>query len=134
MQIDKKIVADVAILSRLELDEAEFALYSGQLASILSYIGKLNEVDTKDVLPTSHVLPNLKNVFRKDTLKSSLDAADVLSNAPSKEGDFFKVPQIIDPSALRLGSTGCSGPMVSKIEPSAGLRVYPEQGRGIEGK
>ena len=96
MQIDKKIVADVAILSRLELDEKESALYSGQLASILSYIDKLNEVDTKNVLPTSHVLPNLKNVFRKDVLKNSLDTSDALSNAPSKEGDFFKVPQVIE--------------------------------------
>ena len=96
MQIDKKKMANVAILSRLELDEKESALYSGQLASILSYIGKLNEVETKDVLPTSHVLPNLKNVFRKDILKDSLGVDDVLSNAPQKNGDFFKVPQIIE--------------------------------------
>ena len=96
MQIDNKTVKNVAILSRLELDEKEFALYSGQLASILSYIGKLNEIDTKDVLPTSHVLPSLKNVFRKDVLKKSLDADDVLGNAPQREGDFFKVPQVIE--------------------------------------
>ena len=96
MQIDKKTVTKVALLSRLELDEKESGLYSTQLAAILSYIDKLNEVDTKSVLPTSHVLPNLKNVFRKDSLKKSLDAADVLSNAPSKEGDFFKVPQVIE--------------------------------------
>ena len=130
MKIDKKAVTKVALLSRLELDEKESELYSTQLAAILSYIDKLNEIDTSNVLPTSHVLPTLKNVFRKDSPKSSLDVADVLSNAPFKEGDFFKVPRVIDPSALRLRS----GPMVSKVEPSAGLRVYPEQGRGIEGK
>ena len=96
MQIDNRTVANVAILSRLELDEKESALYSGQLASILSYIGKLNEIDTENVLPTSHVLPNLKNVFRKDILKDSLGVDDVLSNAPQKNGDFFKVPQIIE--------------------------------------
>ena len=96
MQIDNRTVANVAILSRLELDEKESALYSGQLASILSYIGKLNEVDTKNVLPTSHPLQNLKNVFRKDVLKDSLDVDDVLSNAPQREGDLFKVPQVIE--------------------------------------
>ena len=96
VQIDKKAVTKVALLSRLELDEKESELYSTQLAAILSYIDKLNEVDTKNVLPTSHVLPTLKNVFRKDSLKSSLDAPDALSNAPSKEGDFFKVPQVIE--------------------------------------
>jgi aspartyl-tRNA(Asn)/glutamyl-tRNA(Gln) amidotransferase subunit C len=96
LQIDKKTVENVAILSRLELDEGEFALYSCQLASVLSYISKLNEVDTENVQPTSHVLPSLKNVFRRDALKNSLDKLDVLSNAPQKEGDFFKVPQVIE--------------------------------------
>jgi len=96
VKIDKKAVTKVALLSRLELDDKETELYSSQLAAILSYIDKLNEIDTKDVLPTSHVLSTLKNVFRKDSLKKSLDAADVLLNAPSKEGDFFKVPQVIE--------------------------------------
>ena len=96
MQIDKKTVTKVALLSRLELDDKESELYSTQLAAILSYIDKLNEVDTKSVLPTSHVLPTLKNVFRKDALKDSLDVSDVLSNAPQKEGDLFKVPQVIE--------------------------------------
>ena len=96
VQIDKKTVTKVALLARLELDEKESEAYSTQLAAILSYIDKLNEIDTKNVLPTSHVLPALKNVFRKDSLKDSLDAADALSNAPSKESDFFKVPQVIE--------------------------------------
>jgi len=96
MAIDKKDVKHVALLSRLELDEKDLDVYSKQLAAILSYISKLNEIDTKDVHPTSHPLTTLKNVFRKDLLKSSLDPQEALKNAPSKEGDFFKVPQIIE--------------------------------------
>jgi aspartyl-tRNA(Asn)/glutamyl-tRNA(Gln) amidotransferase subunit C len=96
VSIDKKLVKHVAFLSRLELDEKESELYSKQLASILSYISKLNEIDTRDVRPTSHPLTTLKNVFRRDTLKKSLDVEAVLKNAPSKEGDFFKVPQVIE--------------------------------------
>lgn len=96
MQIDKKTVSHVALLSRLELDEKELELYSSQLAAILSYINKLNEVDTKGVPPTSHPLSTLKNVFRKDVLKKSLQLDETLKNAPSKEGDFFKVPQVIE--------------------------------------
>jgi len=94
--IDKKTVKHVALLSRLELSEKELELYSKQLASILSYIDKLKEVDTKDVQPTSHALATLKNVFRKDVPKPSLSADDALRNAPSKDGDFFKVPRIIE--------------------------------------
>ena len=94
--IDKETVRRVAHLSRLAFSDKELELYSKQLESILLYISKLNEIDTKDVQPTSHALPTLKNVFRKDILKPSLGTDDVLRNAPSKEGDFFKVPQIIE--------------------------------------
>lgn len=96
MGIDKNIVKMAAFLSRIELDERELELYSRQLASILLYINKLKEIDTKSVPPTSHPLATLKNVFRKDILKKSLELDDVLKNAPSKEGDFFKVPQVIE--------------------------------------
>ena len=94
--IDKDTVRRVAFLSRLSLDEKEFELYSGQLATILSYIDKLNEVDTKDTPPTSHVLTTLVNVDRPDVLKKSLDVEKALSNAPEKEGDFFKIPKVIE--------------------------------------
>ena len=94
--IDKKTVKHVALLSRLSLSDKELEIYSKQLEAILSYIDKLNQIDTKDVHPTSHPLSTLKNVFRKDILKSSLATEDALKNAPSKEDGFFKVPQIIE--------------------------------------
>lgn len=90
IKIDVKYVAHLA---RLKLTPAEIENFSKQLDSILSYIAKLNGVDTKTIQPTSHVLA-IKNVFRKDAVKPSLDKKDVLKNAPSTEGDFFKVPGI----------------------------------------
>lgn len=94
--IDTKTVKHVAHLARLEFNDKELEQYSGQLASILTYISKLNEIDTANVIPTSHVLATLKNVFRKDVLKRSLTPDEALGNAPSRDGDFFKVPQIIE--------------------------------------
>ena len=94
--INAKTVKHVAHLARLELSDKELELYSGQLASILLYISKLNEIDTTNVTPTSHPLTTLKNVFRKDILRKSLETDEALANAPAAEGDFFKVPQIIE--------------------------------------
>ena len=96
MKIDKEIVKRVALLSRLSLTEDEISEYGSQLETILEYISKLNEIDTRDVPPTSHTLSTLKNVYRKDILKPSLKTEEALKNAPSSEGDFFKVPQIIE--------------------------------------
>jgi len=94
--IDKDIVRRVAHLSRLSLDDKELDVYCGQLSAILSYISKLNEINTENVQPTSHAVPTLRNVFRKDVLRPSLEVENVLRDAPAKEGDYFKVPQIIE--------------------------------------
>lgn len=92
----KKIdVIYVAKLARLALSDEEAKRLGKQLNNILDYISKLNEVDTKDVEPTSHVLP-MENIARDDVVKPSLDINEVLDNAPSKEGNFFKVPKVIE--------------------------------------
>ncbi len=94
--IDENTVKHVAHLARLSLGAKELEIYSRQLASILSYISKLNEIDTANVTPTSHALPTLKNVFRSDIPRPSLKPEEALKNAPAKDGNLFKVPRIIE--------------------------------------
>lgn len=94
MKITKEEVGRVATLARLSLQEEEKELYAKQLDQILSYIEKLNEVNTDGVEPTSHSMP-IKNPMREDIVKESLSQEDALSNAPDKEKGCFKVPKII---------------------------------------
>lgn len=93
-RIDRETVKHVALLSRLELSEAEIERYTRELDAILAYMEKLNELDTSRVEPMSHAM-RLENVFRPDEPRPSLPLADALSNAPRREGDFFQTPQII---------------------------------------
>ena len=93
--MDKNQVEYVAKLARLALTPEEVAQFGGQLSQIFSYIEKLNELDTSEVEPTSHVLP-LSNIFREDILKPSLPSEKALENAPNRDGSFFKVPKIIE--------------------------------------
>lgn len=85
----------IAHLARLELTAEEEKKFSRQLGEILAYVDKLKEVDTRNVLPTSHVFA-LKNVFREDTRKKSLAEREALSNAPKKRRNQFQVPRIIE--------------------------------------
>jgi len=85
----------IALLARLRLTEQEKELFSKQLGSIINYIDKLNQLDTSDVEPTSHVLP-MKNIFREDEQGLSLNRESILENAPSRKGGFYKVPKIIE--------------------------------------
>jgi aspartyl-tRNA(Asn)/glutamyl-tRNA(Gln) amidotransferase subunit C len=93
--IAREDVEHVAELARLDLTTAEKEQFIAQLNSILTYIEKLNELDTRDVEPTSHVLP-MSNVFRDDEVRPSMDRAEVLRNAPEESHFFFKVPRIIE--------------------------------------
>lgn len=94
MEIKKQDVEHVAKLARLTLSVEEKELFTRQLSDILTYIGKLNELDTKNVEPTTHVL-DLDMTLREDIVRESLKPEEVLSNTPDREGNFFKVPKII---------------------------------------
>jgi aspartyl-tRNA(Asn)/glutamyl-tRNA(Gln) amidotransferase subunit C len=92
--IGREEVEHVAWLARLELSEEEKERFSKQLGQVLEHASKIKEVDTSDVLPTSHSLP-LKNVFREDKVEESLSQEETLANAPKKEKGAFLVPKII---------------------------------------
>ncbi len=94
MAINKDTVKYVAKLSRIELEESSIDDFTSQIDRILTYIEKLNQLDTENTAPTSHAL-ELKNVFRKDENTPSLENPAALSNAPEQENGHFKVPKII---------------------------------------
>jgi len=94
-KITIKEVEHVANLARLEFNEEEKEKLTRHLAKILEYIDKLNELDTTDVEPTSHVIP-VKNVIRQDVVKPSLSKEEALANAPRNVNGLFEVPKIIE--------------------------------------
>jgi len=88
-------VEHIARLARLRLTAEEKAKFGTQLNSILSYVEKLDELDTRGVEPTSHVLA-LSNVMREDRVKASLSKDEALMNVPDRDGNFYRVPKIIE--------------------------------------
>ncbi|AQS59763.1 Asp-tRNA(Asn)/Glu-tRNA(Gln) amidotransferase subunit GatC [Desulforamulus ferrireducens] len=92
--ISKQDVDHVALLARLELTEEEKELYTQHLNKILNAAKALQELDTTNIPPTSHVLP-IQNVFREDRVGESIDPEKVLAIAPEREESFFKVPKIV---------------------------------------
>ena len=94
MKITKEQVLYVADLARLNLDEDAIDKFAGQIADILDYVDKLNEVNTDGVKPTSHAI-SLTNAFREDEPRAHLDRELVLNNAPEKEEGNFVVPKVV---------------------------------------
>lgn len=95
MKITKQEVEHVARLARLELSEQQKNMFTEQLSNILTYVEQLNELDTKSVEPTSHVL-DISNVMREDVPHESLPQEKALANAPDKAAGHYRVPKIIE--------------------------------------
>ena len=95
MKITRCEVEHVALLSRLQFDDEELELFVNQLNAILDYFDKLQDLDTRDCEPTSHVVA-IHNAFRNDAEDDFPEKELLLKNAPSEEKGYFKVPKIIE--------------------------------------
>ena len=85
----------VARLARLNLKKEEKERFAEQLNDILKYIEKLDQLDTKDIKPTAHILP-MQNVWREDKVRVSLKQELLKRIMPEEHKGFFKVPPVIE--------------------------------------
>ncbi|MGH9509411.1 MAG: Asp-tRNA(Asn)/Glu-tRNA(Gln) amidotransferase subunit GatC [Terriglobales bacterium] len=104
MKVSEKDVLYVADLANLELTDDERGRMVKDLNSILSYIDRLNQLDTTGVAPMAQVSTSHgdsaqtggAHALRADVTGPSLDREAALRNAPEADGVFFKVPKVIE--------------------------------------
>ena len=94
MSVTRKDVEHIAELARLKFSEQELNSFTDQLNEILTYVDKLNELDTENVQPLLHPVEG-ENVFRDDIIKPGVSREEALKNAPERSEEFFKVPKVI---------------------------------------
>lgn len=95
MNIDTKIVDEVAHLARLEFDEKAKEEIIGDLNRMLSFIDKLSELDTANIEPLIYMTDEV-NVMRDDEPIVTITQADALKNAPKRDSDYYKAPKVIE--------------------------------------
>ncbi len=98
MKISREDVLKVAALANLELTDAEVETYRGQLDDILTYIDKLNEIDTSNVEPMTQVVAASMGdaPLREDVVMRADIITEVLRGAPDPEAPYFRVPRVIE--------------------------------------
>jgi aspartyl-tRNA(Asn)/glutamyl-tRNA(Gln) amidotransferase subunit C len=94
MIIDSETVDKIAHLARLELAETEKQEMIGDMNKILSFMEKLNEIDTAAVEPLVY-LSNEVNVFREDVVKQEVTVEEALQNSPKHDDKYFLVAKVI---------------------------------------
>ena len=95
MKIDHKTVDEVAHLARLEFEASAKDEIVNDMNRMLSFVEKLNELDTKGVEPLIYMTDE-SNVLREDVVKETITQKEALLNAPKKDSDYFKVAKVIE--------------------------------------
>lgn len=95
MKITDETITYVAALAKLELSESEKEKAKEDLGKILDYIDIMNELDTNDIEPMSHVF-QMKNVFREDVVTNGDDRENILRNAKKQKDGSFMVPKTVE--------------------------------------
>ena len=94
-KITDETIEYVSILAKLKPSEEEKVQARKDMQQMLDYIDKLNDLDTTDVEPMSHLFP-LHNVFREDVVINGDDRENMLRNAPEKKDGQYVVPITIE--------------------------------------
>lgn len=95
MKITKKDMQSTAHLARIALGEGEAQKFADEIDNIMQFADIMLKIDTEGVQPTYHGV-RLQNVLREDVVTNSPNVRQMLQNAPSKQGNYFEVPRVVE--------------------------------------
>ena len=94
MNVNSKLIQDIAKLSKLKFDDSAEEKMKADLEKMIAFVDKLNEIDTEDIDPLIYMSEEV-NVLREDKVTEKTSQEDALKNAPEKDSDYFKVPTVL---------------------------------------
>src|SRR6185436_4090266 len=93
VQIDEKLVKEIASLARLDLTDEETEMFISQFKDILDYVSILNEVDTENV-PPAYLSSANRSVIREDVIEESVPTTELHSHAPKAKDNYVLIPRV----------------------------------------
>ncbi len=96
MALTREQIENIADLARLELQQAEAAVYQESLSAIVEFVGELDRADTASVAPMAHPLPGFSQRLRADEV-TEIDHHELYqANAPQVAAGLYLVPKVIE--------------------------------------
>jgi aspartyl-tRNA(Asn)/glutamyl-tRNA(Gln) amidotransferase subunit C len=97
MKLNNETISKIAHLARLEVNDTEREVLMQDMNKILSFMEKLNELDTDGVEPLIYLTDEV-NVYREDVIQKEITVEEALKNAPNQDGTYFRIAKVIDKS------------------------------------
>ena len=95
MEINDALIDKLSLLARLRFTGQDRDDIKNDLKKMISFVDKLNELDTSGIEPLLHISSNV-NILREDLVGGMCSVEEALLNAPVKDEQFFKVPKVIN--------------------------------------
>lgn len=93
--VSRDDIIHLAKLSNLKLEDYEIDVYQKDLEQILSYVSKLDELNTDAVEPRYQV-GDLENVWRDDQVQEhEVGRKELLQLSPDSMDNQIKVPKVL---------------------------------------
>ena len=93
IQVDEKLVKEIASLARLDLSKEETEMFVSQFKDILDYVSILNEVNTENI-PPAYLSAANQSVVREDVIEESVPTEEFISNLPQSKNDYVVIPRV----------------------------------------
>ncbi|NIP87131.1 MAG: Asp-tRNA(Asn)/Glu-tRNA(Gln) amidotransferase subunit GatC [Planctomycetales bacterium] len=94
MTLTPETVEKISLLARLRLTAEDLEKMTAEMDQIVHYVDQLASLDTDQVEPMAHAV-ELQNVFAEDTVRPSLDRAQIMANAPQRDEECYRVPAVL---------------------------------------
>ena len=85
----------ISYLAKLKLPSEKEEFYSNSLKDIIKWVDNLKKVETSKIEPLHNVTEKTVSIRNDEVIKSN-SVDDVLSNAPERAQNFFKVPKVVE--------------------------------------
>ena len=95
MSLDADEIKKIAMLARLQIDEADVPGYVTNLSNILDLVAQMEAVDTDGVIPMSHPQEAVQRL-REDVVTEKNQRETFQKLAPAAENGLYLVPKVIE--------------------------------------
>ena len=95
MELKDSELAHLERLARVKIGGESRKRLKTQLAEIIEFVRKLQEIDTSGYTPQAYV-GRFRPTLRDDTVGLCLSRDEVLAESPDSERGFFRVPPVIE--------------------------------------
>jgi aspartyl-tRNA(Asn)/glutamyl-tRNA(Gln) amidotransferase subunit C len=93
--IKEEDIAHLSRLCRIKCTPEELQQLAANLAKIVAYVEQLQEIDTSNIDPLSHVLEDMSFFMRDDVIGDVLPREQFLENAPDKISGLVRFPPVL---------------------------------------